>query len=67
MEAPRNIRTKAYVVQDKGSPFTLCDVVLDEVRPNEVLVEVWYTGICHTVCISASVIYVFIKLTLCRI
>lgn len=56
MEAPRNIRTKAYVVQGKGSPFTLCDVVLDEVRPNEVLVEVWYTGICHTVCIPARII-----------
>ncbi|KAM0469870.1 hypothetical protein ACHAPX_010255 [Trichoderma viride] len=48
MEAPRKIRTKAYVVQGKGSPFTLCDVVLDEVQPNEVLVEIWYTGICHT-------------------
>ncbi|KKP04923.1 AreB protein [Trichoderma harzianum] len=32
----------------EGDPFTLCDVVLDEVQPNEVLVEVWYTGICHT-------------------
>lgn len=51
MEVPRKIRTKAYVVQGKGNPFTLCDVVLDEVQPNEVLVEIWYTGICHTVCI----------------
>ncbi|PNP51905.1 hypothetical protein THARTR1_07496 [Trichoderma harzianum] len=48
MEAPSNIRTKAYVVQGKGNPFTLCEVVLDEVQPNEVLVEIWYTGICHT-------------------
>ncbi|KAJ4859460.1 zinc-binding dehydrogenase domain-containing protein [Trichoderma breve] len=48
MAAPRNIRTKAYVVQGEGDPFTLCDVVLDEVQPNEVLVEIWYTGICHT-------------------
>ncbi|KAL6792646.1 hypothetical protein J3E68DRAFT_437605 [Trichoderma sp. SZMC 28012] len=48
MAAPRNIRTKAYVVQVEGDPFTLCDVVLDEVQPNEVLVEIWYTGICHT-------------------
>jgi Zn-dependent alcohol dehydrogenase len=61
MEAPRNIRTKAYVVQGKGSPFTLCDVVLDEVQPNEVLVEVWYTGICHTVCVPASLICLLIK------
>jgi hypothetical protein len=49
MEPPSNIRTKAYVVESKGSPFTLRDVVLDEVQPNEVLVEIWYTGICHTV------------------
>jgi Zn-dependent alcohol dehydrogenase len=56
MEAPRNIRTKAYVVQGKGKPFTLCDVVLDEIQPNEVLVEIWYTGICHTVRIAASFI-----------
>ncbi|RFU74287.1 alcohol dehydrogenase [Trichoderma arundinaceum] len=48
MEAPSNIRTKAYVVESKGSPFTLRDVVLDEVQPSEVLVEIWYTGICHT-------------------
>lgn len=53
MEAPSNIRTKAYVVHREGDPFTLCDVVLDEVRPNEVLVEIWYTGICHTVSIPA--------------
>ncbi|KAL7908480.1 hypothetical protein GGI35DRAFT_470113 [Trichoderma velutinum] len=48
MEAPSNIRTKAYVVHGKGNPFALCDVVLDEVQSNEVLVEIWYTGICHT-------------------
>lgn len=53
MAAPRNICTKAYVVQGEGDPFTLCDVVLDEVQPNEVLVEIWYTGICHTVSTSA--------------
>ncbi|KAH6605524.1 hypothetical protein Trco_004677 [Trichoderma cornu-damae] len=48
MEVPSNIRTKAYVVESKGSPFVLRDVVLDEVQPNEVLVEIQYTGICHT-------------------
>lgn len=50
MDAPRNIHTKAYVVESKGSPFVLRDVVLDGVQPNEVLVEIRYTGICHTVC-----------------
>lgn len=45
----RNIPTKALVVEKPGAPFVLQDVVLDEVRPNELLVEIKYTGICHTV------------------
>jgi Zn-dependent alcohol dehydrogenase len=43
------IPTKAFVVDAPGSPFVLRDVVLDEVRSNEVLVEMKYTGLCHTV------------------
>lgn len=49
MEGPKNIHTQAYVVQSKDAPFELHDVILDEIRPNEVLVEMKYTGICHTV------------------
>lgn len=49
MVEPKNISTKAYVVESKGSPFVLRDVILDEVQPNEVLVEIKYTGLCHTV------------------
>jgi Zn-dependent alcohol dehydrogenase len=49
MAEPKNISTKAYVVESKGAPFAFRDVVLDEVRPDEVLVEIKYTGICHTV------------------
>jgi len=45
----RNIPTKALVVEKPGAPFVLQDVVLDEVRPNELLVEIKYAGICHTV------------------
>ncbi|KAJ5097485.1 hypothetical protein N7456_008206 [Penicillium angulare] len=48
MDSPKNIRTQAYVVQSKGAPFELKDVILDEVQPNEVLVEMKHTGICHT-------------------
>ncbi|KAJ5148319.1 hypothetical protein N7526_001671 [Penicillium atrosanguineum] len=48
MQGPKNIHTQAYVVQSKGAPFELQDVVLDEIRPNEVLVEMKYTGVCHT-------------------
>lgn len=44
-----NIPTKAYVVHGKGQPFKLEDVVLDGVCPNEVLVEIKYSGLCHTV------------------
>ena len=45
----RNIPTKALVVDKPGAPFLLKDVILDEVRNDEVLVEMKYTGLCHTV------------------
>ena len=45
----KNIPTKALVVESPKQPFVLRDVVLDEVRPDEVLVEMKYTGLCHTV------------------
>lgn len=49
----KQIPTKAFVVEAPCAPFVLQDVVLDEVRDNEVLVEMKYTGLCHTVwCIS---------------
>lgn len=44
-----NIPTKALVVDQPRGPFVLQDVVLDEVRGDEVLVDVKYTGLCHTV------------------
>ena len=49
-----NIITKAYVVGHKGGPFVLKDVLLDEVRDDEVLVEIKYTGLCHTVSDTAG-------------
>lgn len=49
MTGPTNIHARAYVVHSKGSEFVLEDVILDETRPDEVLVEMKYTGICHTV------------------
>lgn len=45
----KQIPTKAFVVDAPGSSFVLRDVVLDEVRDNEILVEMKYTGLCHTV------------------
>ncbi|CAI7648056.1 unnamed protein product [Penicillium pancosmium] len=43
-----NIQAKAYVVSSQGSPFVLQDVTLDGVQESEVLVEIKYTGLCHT-------------------
>ncbi|KAJ6099584.1 hypothetical protein N7467_001119 [Penicillium canescens] len=44
----KQIPTTAFVVEKPGAPFTLQEVILDEVRSNEVLVEMKYTGLCHT-------------------
>ncbi|KAJ5547900.1 Polyketide synthase enoylreductase [Penicillium frequentans] len=44
----KQIPTKAFVIDAPGSPFVMQDVVLDEVRPHEVLIEMKYTGLCHT-------------------
>ncbi len=43
------LQTKALVVQEPKADFTLTSITLDEVRPDEVLVEMKYSGICHTV------------------
>jgi hypothetical protein len=45
----KNIHTLALVVDKAGSPFLLQEIVLDEVRDDELLVEIKYTGLCHTV------------------
>lgn len=50
----KQIPTTAFVVEKPGAPFKLQEVVLDEVRSNEVLVEMKYTGLCHTVSTSHS-------------
>lgn len=48
MSELKNIPTKAYVVDSKDAPFVLRDVILDGTQENELLVEIKYTGICHT-------------------
>ncbi|WEO99535.1 NAD(P)-dependent alcohol dehydrogenase [Streptomyces sp. FXJ1.172] len=40
--------TRAAVVESGGAPFTLCDVELDTPRPDEALVRMAATGLCHT-------------------
>jgi hypothetical protein len=43
------IETVALVVEKPGSGFKLTPVVFDEVRDDEYLIEMMYSGICHTV------------------
>lgn len=42
-------KTKAYVINEVGAPFELKEVILGPVQNEEVLVELMYTGLCHTV------------------
>ena len=43
------LQTKALVVQEPKAEFEMTEIILDEVRPDEILVEMKYSGICHTV------------------
>lgn len=42
------LTTRAAVVEAPGAPFVVQDVVLDDVRAGEVLVQVVAAGLCHT-------------------
>ena len=42
------MKITAAVTTSKGAPFTLEELELGELRPNEVLVKVAAAGICHT-------------------
>ncbi|CAK7236801.1 hypothetical protein SEUCBS140593_009742 [Sporothrix eucalyptigena] len=48
MASTTNMETVALVVNEPKADFALTPIVLDEVRPDEVLVEMQYSGICHT-------------------
>lgn len=41
-------KTKAAVVEGPGAPFTVAEVELADLRPDEVLVRVVAAGLCHT-------------------
>ncbi|KXH41607.1 AreB protein [Colletotrichum salicis] len=41
----KNIETEAYVVDQVNADFELVPIILDEIRPNEVLVEMKYSGV----------------------
>lgn len=42
----KDIETVAYVVEEVNAPFKLAPIILDEIRPDEVLVEMKYSGVC---------------------
>ncbi|WP_353099735.1 NAD(P)-dependent alcohol dehydrogenase [Myroides odoratus] len=42
------MKIKAAVLQEPKSKYTIKDVQLDEPRPDEILVKIVATGICHT-------------------
>lgn len=43
-----NISTIGYVVHDANESFKLEQINLSSMQPNEVLIEMQYSGICHT-------------------
>jgi Zn-dependent alcohol dehydrogenase len=45
----KNIETIAYVCHGPKEDFKLENIVLDDIQDNEVLVDMKYSGICHTV------------------
>lgn len=62
-----NIETEALVVAKPGEHFQLTPIILDQVRGNEVLVEMKYSGICHTVSVCARVnVCVNVCVCVCR-
>jgi len=42
------MRMKAALLKAEGQPFVIDEIDLDEPRPNEVIVRVASSGICHT-------------------
>jgi len=57
-----NIRTEALVVEAPGAEFKRQTIYLDEIRGDELLIEMKYSGICHTV---SSPISLRLQLTEC--
>ena len=49
MATTTNIETEAFVVDEPNAPFKLTPIIIDEMRDDEYLIEMKYSGICHTV------------------
>ena len=50
------VQTSALVVREPKADFTMTTIMLDDVRADEVLVEMKYSGICHTVRSQKSIL-----------
>lgn len=48
---------KAATIRQKGGPFQIENLMLDEPRPGEVLVRVVATGMCHTDMVACDQLY----------
>lgn len=60
MAPGRNIQTrdiKAAVVRQKGGPFQIETLTLEDPRPDEVLVRIVATGMCHTDMVARDQLY----------
>jgi hypothetical protein len=44
------------VVEKPGAKFKMMPVVFDQVRSDEYLIEMLFSGICHTVCTNLTTI-----------
>ena len=48
------MKISAAVTRVKASPFVIEDLDIDDPRPDEVLVKIVATGLCHTDLVAAS-------------
>lgn len=56
----RSVKTReitAAVVRQKGGPFQIETLTLEEPRPDEVLVRIVATGMCHTDMVARDQLY----------
>ena len=60
MTNKQNVHTreiKAAVIRKKGGPFQIETLTLEEPRPDEVLVRIVATGMCHTDMVARDQLY----------
>ena len=66
MVTTSNIETEAFVVDAPNAPFKLTPIIIDEMRDDEFLIEMKYSGICHTVSVVRLYRLYRLPLTLTR-